>query len=136
MKNYELTCLISPDLSGEETNSLLTEINLFIQEKQGILEKSLPLSKKELSYPIKKKTTAYLASLNFQTKPEDLVELKKLIEANSKILRYLIITIIKEKFKKPSRSIKIPIITKKRKEFIPEKKIKLEEIEKKLEEIL
>jgi small subunit ribosomal protein S6 len=135
-KKYELTYLISPDFSEQEANALSTEINSFIKETQGVLEKSLPLLKKQLSYSIKKKATAYLTSVNFQIKPDDLEKIKKQIESNPKILRYLIVTIIKEKLKTTPKSTKIPLIIKKTKKITPQKKVKLEEIEKKLEEIL
>jgi len=135
MKLYELTYLISSDLSEEEVNSLLEEINSFIKENQGILEKHSPLLKKQLSYPIKKKATAYLANLTFQIEPERLKEIKKQIESKTKILRYLIVAFIKNKSKTRSMPTKVPIVVK-RKESVLQKKIKLEEIEKKLEEIL
>ena len=148
MKHYELTCLISPELSKEEVDSLSKEISSLIQEKQGILEKSMPVLKKQLAYIIKKKTTAYLASLNFQLKPEELKELKKQIELNSKILRYLILTTKKETSVFPSRfggaretKNKLNITSKtinikKAKETFPKKKVELKELEKKLEEVL
>ncbi len=128
MKHYELTYLISPDLSNEEANSLSTEITSNILAKQGILEKNLSLLKKQLSYSIKKKTAAYLACLNFQIKPEGLKELRKQIESNSKILRYLILS--KESPEKTAKTL----IKKPRRIIKP--KVELKEIEKKLEEIL
>ena len=132
MKYYELTYLISPELSEKEINSLSTEINSLIQKNQGILEKTTPVLKKQLAYPIKKKTIAYLASLNFQIKAKELEKLKKQIESNQKILRYLILTTSKA----VPKTIKIPLIIKKAKEIVPKKKVELKEIEKKLEEML
>lgn len=136
MKTYELTYLISSDLSEQEAISLSTEVDLLIKEKEGFLEKNWPLLKKQLSYPIKKKTMAYLAGLNFQIKPERLEEVKKELTANPKILRYLIFVTTKEKLKTISRRIKVPIITKEIRKIVPPKKVDLKEIEKKLEEIL
>jgi len=136
MKYYELTYLISPELSEKEINSLSTEINSLIQKNQGILEKTTPVLKKQLAYPIKKKTTAYLASLNFKIKPEGLEEIKKQIESEPKILRYLILTAIKAKLKVASKTSRVPLVIKKTKEVIPKKKVELKEIGKKLEEIL
>lgn len=123
MKTYELTYLISPDLSEQEAISLSIEISSFIEkEGQGVLEKNQPLLRKQLSYPIKKKTSAYLTSLNFQIKPEKLAELKKQIELNSKILRYLIVIITKAKLKAIlSKPAKRYIITKKSKNLRPKK---------------
>jgi len=130
MKTYELTYLVSPDILEEEAILLSTKINSFIQEKGGILRKNLPLLKKQLSYPIKKKNIAYLMSLTFQVKAESLKEIKKQIEINSNILRHLLFIkkeeesqkIIKNLIKKPKKIIKT--------------KVDLKEIEKKIEEIL
>ena len=129
MKHYELTYLISPELSKEEANSLSTEISSLIQEKQGILEKTTPILKKQLAYPIKKKTTAYLNSFDFQIKAEKLKDMESQIKSNSKILRYLILTKLPFKDKKEG----FPAVFKKIKK---KKKVELKEIEKKLEEIL
>ena len=128
MKHYELTYLISPELSEKEANSLSAEINLLIQEKQGILEKTIPASKKQLAYIIKKKTAAYLVSSFFQIEIKELEEIKKQIESNSKILRYLLLT------KELPEKVTATLIKKPRKTIKP--KAKLKEIEKKLEEIL
>ena len=128
IKHYELTYLISPDLSEEEANSLSAEIFSLVLGKQGILEKNLSLLKKQLSYPIKKKTAAYLATLNFQIKSKKLEELKNQIKSESKILRHLII--VKES---PKKAIKTLIKKPKR---ATKPKVELKEIEKKLEEIL
>ena len=128
MKSYELTYLISPDLSEEEAISLSTEITSLIQEKQGILEKNLSLLKKQLSFPIKEKTAAYLAGLNFQMKPEGLEELKNQIKSESRILRHLIL--FKESPEKPVKTL-----VKEPKRII-KPKVELKEIEKKLAEIL
>jgi len=130
MKTYELTYLVSPDILEEEAILLSTKINSFIEEKGGILKKNLPLLKKQLSYPIKKKNIAYLMSLTFQVKAESLKEIKKQIEINSNILRHLLFIkkeeesqkIIKNLIKKPKKIIKT--------------KVDLKEIEKKIEEIL
>ena len=128
MKHYELTYLISNELSEKEANSLSIEINSLIQEKQGILEKTGVILKKQLAYPVKKKTAAYLASIDFKINSEKLGEIKKQIESNSKILRYLLLT------KELPEKVTATLIKKPRKTIKP--KAKLKEIEKKLEEIL
>lgn len=132
MKSYELTYLISPDLSEQEVNSLVTEINSFIKEKGGLLENNLSPLKKQLSYPIAKKTMAYLVSANFQLKPEELMEIKKQLRLKPEILRFLIVNILIKKTKsrlRPASKISL-------KKETPNKKVDFKEIEKKLEEIL
>jgi small subunit ribosomal protein S6 len=129
MKNYELTYLISPDLSETEVKSLQEKISSLIGNKGGVLVNLNTPTKKKLAYPIKKRMEAYLSSLNFQLSPDRLIEMEKDLKVEENVLRFLIITkkIIKKVpealFKKPPR------ITK-------PKKVELKEIEQKLEEIL
>ena len=132
MKNYELTYLISSELSEEKAKQLSGEITSLIQEKEGVLvEEKLPF-KKKLAYPVQKQPQAYLAVLNFQIAPEKLAGVEKELKEEKRILRYLILV------KPPVKKVKITRLLKKTKIDKPEKekKVELEEIEKKLEEIL
>ena len=147
MKHYELTYLITPDLSEEELNSFQKIIKGFIQEEGGVLTESRMPLRRKLAYSIKKMGTAYLGILNFNLAPERLEEFEKKIRLQGQILRYLILTkkptlippslisfkrpeaIRIEKAAKEKSSIKKSIKPK-------EEKVELKEIEKKLEEIL
>ncbi len=125
MKYYQLTYLISPELSIGEIKNLQEKIKLPI-EKEGILEKIENPVKKKLAYKIKKKSEAFLANLNFYLSPEKLGNLEKKLKAENNILRLLILVKGKPKI--------LPEIKKPKK--IAEEKVELKEIEKKLEEIL
>lgn len=133
MKLYELTYLISPELSLEELKSLQEKINSLIQKEAGILnEINLPI-KKRLFFPIKKNKEAFLADLSFHLDPGKLKNLERELKSEKKILRYLILS-------KP-RIREIAIRAKRVPKGVPkipvkEKKVELKEIEKKLEEIL
>lgn len=128
MRLYELTYLVSPEISEEELKNLQEKINSFIQNEGGILNKtSFPL-KKKLSYPIKKKHEAFLTSVSFYSKPEKIENLEKKLKAEGFLLRYLIST---EKLQKKA-AVSIP---KKLTKAKP-KKVELKDFEKKLEEIL
>jgi small subunit ribosomal protein S6 len=131
MKLYELTYLISPEVSEEELKSLNEKINSLIQKGAGALNEIKPPIKKKLAYPIKKQNEAFLIELSFYLEPEKLGSLEKELKAEKKILRYLILA-------KPK--LKIIKLRKRPKKVIPkplkEKKVELKEIEKKLEEIL
>ncbi len=84
MKSYELTYLISPELSAEELKSLQEKINSLIQKEGGLLtEVNLP-KKKDLAYQIKKNKEAYLINLNFHFSPEKLKNLEKKLKAELK----------------------------------------------------
>ena len=132
MKSYELTYLISLDLSEQEIKELSDKVGSFIQQEEGKIEKSAKTSKRRLGYPIREKLEVFLISLDFSLNPEKLIILEKNLKSENQILRYIIT--IKEKVseanglinKKP-RSVPQPGTT---------KKVELKEIDKKIEEIL
>jgi len=134
MKLYELTYLISPDLSEGELKTLQEKINSFIQEEGGTLAEingELTPIRKRVAYPIKRRDEIYLTTLSFHLEPEKFASLEKKLKSESQILRYLILT--KKLLKKvPEVVVRAPKkpITK------PKPKVELKEIEKKLEEIL
>lgn len=130
MKHYELTCLISPNLSENELSSFSEKINSLIQEQGAILDKILPEKKITLGYPIKKNTSAFFKIITFNINPEKLINLEKKLKDNKEILRYFILA-----KKEPLKQI----LLKKQVEKLedkPKKKVELKDIDKKLKEIL
>lgn len=127
MKNYELTYLITPEITEEEIKELQGKMKSLIETEGGILIEENLANKKVLSSPIKKRSSGYLATLNFQLNSEKLTNLEKKLRSEDKILRYLILT------KKKT----LPLPTKPRRIITkPKSKVELKDIEKKLEEIL
>lgn len=127
MKFYELNYLILPELKDEELNLLQEKIISLVQENGGILVSNTTAIKKLLSYPIKKRTEAFLASLSFQLNPEKLANLEKKIKEEKNILRYLIVS---------KRLYKKTLPPEKSKRIIKREKVELKDIDKKLKEIL
>lgn len=130
MKLYEFTYLIYPNLSREEINSLEDRINSFIKEGKGTIVKSSSVVKKTLAYPIKKIREAFLANLIFNLESEKVESLEKKIKSEKRIIRYLLLK------KKVSKKIITPYRLRVKTKIKTKPKVELEEIEKKLEEIL
>lgn len=128
MKYYELTYLISPDLSEGELKILQEKINSIIQIEGGKMERFKFPIKRKLAYPIKKRAEAFLVTLEFYFPSEKLENLEKKLKEESKILRHLILT---KKVEIPEivPEIKVPKMKK-------ERKVEIEKIEEKLKEIL
>lgn len=156
-RQYELTFILSPDLGEEEISSFEHEIEKNIENLEGTLKKKGKLEKRSLSYPIKKFQSGYYLVVNFLFSPEKLEELYSALKHKKEILRYIITVVekpslaktIEDKKPKPvargsDLSGKIPKVEKIKKlteeKPSPKKasksKTKLEEIDKKLEEIL
>ena len=131
MNYYELTCLLSSELSPQELQSFQEEIINFLQEKKAILVKIEKPIKKNLSYLIKKRGEAFLLTVEFQINPQEIHNLEKKLKENPQIFRYML---IKKKFTKEVKIAKKP--PRFPKKISKEPKVELKEIEEKLKEIL
>jgi ribosomal protein S6 len=131
MKLYELDYLISSNLTEIEIKDFQEKIISFVQEKGILIDAAIP-KKRVLAYPVKKNNSAFFATLNFQMKPENLADFEKKLKPDSRIIRYLILNkVVPKAFSKPRRRFTEGEIE------IPErKKVKIEEIEEKLKEVL
>jgi ribosomal protein S6 len=136
MRVYELTCLISSNLSDETLKNLSQKIQSLIQERGGILIDCKNPLRKKLGYPVKKEGMAFISTLNFHFEPEKLGNLEKKLKELPGILRFLIaekriekVKVLREKIKPKIEKIPKPLPK-------VEKKVELEDIEKNLEEIL
>ena len=132
MKYYQLTYLVSPDLSEQEVKSFQERINSLLQDEGGKIGESKNPIRKELEYPIRGKNKAYFFDLDFYLKPGNLKDLENKLKKESPILRHLIT-------EKKLLKIEVPKKVKsklKPKKIKKKKKVKLEKIEEKLDEIL
>ena len=129
---YEVSFLVNPNISQDDLDYLLKQIKDTINRLGGKIVKDFSGKKIALAYPIKKLKQAYLYSVDFEVEPSKINEIKYHITESKPILRHLIIT---KRVVKPKPIIaKIPKI--KPKKVKPKEKIKIEELDKRLEEIL
>jgi len=158
MKPYELTYIISPEITAEEAEAEAKSIELLIQGKEGVIIKSEKPTPKTLAYPIKRQGSGFFVILEFQLEPEHIGELKEKIQKNSKIIRSMLIIKNPVKIQKERRTRRKPLVSsttaptttgvpeeakaeeenkeESKKEKKTSKKVELNEIEKKLDEIL
>ncbi|MBC7074188.1 30S ribosomal protein S6 [Candidatus Parcubacteria bacterium] len=129
MRYYELAYLISSKLNQTEIEDLQKKVISILRKEGGVLDEENPTLKRTLAYPIKKETEAFLVSLTFFLDPQKVTSVKKEIEKEGAILRYLIFQ------KKAPKETKSKLVLPKEKITKP-KKVELEKLEEKLEEIL
>lgn len=139
---YELTFWISPDFKDDEARNYFEKIKIYIQDLNGEIKKEINLVKNKLAYKINKKNYGYLGTLYFYLDPNNIKELEKKLKSEINILRFLIIKTTKHHLKLLEEA-KAPILKTKTKSAEKIKtsegtktKMKLEELDKKLEEIL
>ena len=140
MKPYELTYIISSSLTGEEADKVKKDIEAFVQEKGGVILKSEKTVPQSLAYPIKKHSSGYFITLEFQLEEKEVKQLNTNITKEPKILRHFLIVKKPIKMMKERRTKK-PFTSEERAGVMPgtkpkEKPANLEDIDKKLDEIL
>lgn len=155
MKTYELTYIISSEITSEEAGVTAKEVSSFVESKEGAILKSENPVAKTLSYPIKKFGSGYFVVLEFSAEPEKIKELEEKLKKDDKILRHLIMIKRPARVRRERGSVRKPFLASEieftkikntavdanpRAEISEDKekgeRIELEEIEKKLDEIL
>jgi len=137
---YELTYVISSNLSEEEVAAQTDKVRSFINELAGEVKNGKIWEKRRLAYPIKKQGYGFYVTVEFNIGPENVIELDKKIKLQPNVLRHLLIS--KDEIKETRRRMVLPRVAKEKiglapkPEGQPEEKVKIEELDKKLEEIL
>jgi len=146
MKTYELTYIISPEITSEEAEAKSKEFERILQDKEGvILSQTIP-SARTLSYPIEGRSSGFFGIIEFEADPEKLPEIKETLNKDGKLVRYIVIIKKAVKVRKIRRQKPIENIEAEQKPEAKEpaqtktpatkEKVELKDIEEKLEEIL
>ena len=149
-KNYELSFWFSSRLSEEEIEKKFDNLLKQLEKREALIIFSQSPQLKQLAYPIKKERNAYFGYIQFELSKDLLVQLEEDLRLNDDLVRFMVLGVKpKEERKAPSITFRKPIkkgeekeeeksktqeATKK--EPQKEKVISLEELDKKLNEIL
>ncbi len=128
MKFYEITYLITSELTAEEAVSFHEKIKKLIEENKGKVGGEQTPTKRTLAYPVKKKTEGFLASIDFEADGEVAKKISESVRKEEEVLRHLVIS--KETSKKRDEE------PKRRRRTLKPEKAKLKEIDDKLDEII
>ena len=90
MRNYELVCVIQPDLDETAFNSLLDRVKGWITESGGIVEKVDLWGRRRLAYIIRKQREGQFVLLNISLKPAAIAELERNIRYQEAIMRHML----------------------------------------------
>jgi len=91
LRNYELTVIVSPEVTEERFEAILENINRFITSRGGVISDVQKWGKKRLAYPIKHFTEGNYVLTLLKMKPEYGKELESSMRISEEVLRYLLI---------------------------------------------
>lgn len=134
---FELTCIIPSQIPAEKLSEIINQVKKAIGQREGEII-SENVSEQKLAYPVKKHLQANYLTIDFSLEPAEKVnQLNKQLKLSDKIIRYFIVKkpLKPVKAEKRSRLKKAQPKPADKKEESKEK-VKIEELDKKLEEIL
>lgn len=89
MKKYELMFIVSPNLSSEETQEVISTVeNVFSNFEGKILEKK-EIGLRDLAYEIDKFRKGYYVLFNVETTGEAVKEYERVCRINDNIIRFI-----------------------------------------------
>lgn len=130
MAKYELVFLIPAEASEDEIEKIEEKVKSLISDKDGeVLDVRVDPARREIGEIIDGRNSAKMISANFNLSPENLPILNKELKETNSIMRHIIV--LKPKIK--PRKEKVERLDKEKK---LSDKVELEEIDKKIEEML
>ena len=146
-KNYELAYLLSPAIPEEGVLAEAAKFAALIEEARGMVKRAETPKKRRLAYLVKKQGNGYFGWTTFSMAPAGIAALEKKIKEEKNLLRHLIVEEEIETripFVRPLGPRRAPAPQKSpavaagpaAAEAMPEIKLDLEALDKKLEEIL
>lgn len=90
MREYELICIVHPDLDESAFNEIVERIKGWITEAGGEIAKVDLWGKRNLAYPIRKQTEGQYAFIETSMDPSENAELERNLGLLEPVLRYLI----------------------------------------------
>ena len=138
-KKYEIAFLLSPTIAEEALLAHTQKINAALEADKAIISHAEMPRKRRLAYPIEKEANAYFGWIKFTAPADAVAEINKKIKLEKTTLRFLIVedTIHVTTMPRMLRMAPPTIIpTQPKREEETSERLDLEELDKKLEEIL
>lgn len=90
MRNYELVCIIQPDLDETALNGVLDRVKGWVAESGGSVDKVDVWGRRRLAFPIHKQREGQYVLLNVSLKPAATAELERNIRFQETVLRHML----------------------------------------------
>jgi len=93
LRDYELTVIISPEVTDEVVNATIEDIRQFVTGRGGTISEVEQWGKRKLAYPIKHFVEGNYVLTRFELKPTSTKELEASLQISENVLRHLLIKI-------------------------------------------
>lgn len=90
MRNYELVCIIQPDLDENAFNGVIDRLKGWVSESGGNVDKVDVWGRRKLAYPIRKQRDGQYVLLNVSLNPSATTELERNLRFQETVLRHML----------------------------------------------
>ena len=90
MRNYELVCIIQPDLDESVFKSTVERVQSWITESGGTVDKTENWGRRKLAYMIHKQTEGQYVLMNISLDPKAASELERNIRFLEPVIRHML----------------------------------------------
>ena len=91
MRNYEVLCIIKPNLDMEEADKVIDSLSTTIQEFKGKVTNVDKMGRKKLAYEIKNFKDGFYLTLKIDFPEEKIVDFKRSLTLNENIIRFMLL---------------------------------------------
>ena len=89
LNKYETIYIINPEVEEQGIKELVGKFNTLIETEGGKVSETQEWGLKRLAYPIKKKEQGYYVLVNFEAKPESIVELERVYKITDSVMKFI-----------------------------------------------
>lgn len=90
MRNYELVCVIQPDLDETAFNGVVEKVKGWISDSGGTVDKVDVWGRRKLAYIIKKQREGQFVLLNMTMNPTATADLQRNLRYQESLLRHML----------------------------------------------
>jgi len=90
MREYELMCVVHPDLDDNALNDVLKRISTWVSDGGGSVDKTDVWGKRQLAYPIRKLNQGQYVLMHLNMDPKFGVTLERNLRFQEPVLRFLL----------------------------------------------
>ncbi len=91
MRNYELTFIVPSDVTEDDLNGVVTQVQGWVEGTQGKVTKVDHWGRRRLAYNISEYREGHYVLLNLELEPRATTELERNLKLSDKVMRYLLV---------------------------------------------
>ncbi|MCC6299377.1 MAG: 30S ribosomal protein S6 [Anaerolineales bacterium] len=93
MRNYELVCIIQPELDETAFKGAVERVQTWVTESGGTVDKVDVWGRRRLAYPIRKQREGQYVLLNLTLEPKATSELERNIRFLEPVMRHMLVAV-------------------------------------------